>query len=102
VSLTVTVTDGKRLVPGLKPDDFQVYEDGVRQNVQFFEAREVPIDLILLIDTSASMADKMEIVREAAVGFLRTIRPQDRGAVVTFGDRVNIAQALTSDGPALE
>ncbi len=102
VSLTVTVTDGKRLVPGLKPDDFQVYEDGVRQNVQFFEAREVPIDLILLIDTSASMGDKMEIVREAAVGFLRTIRAQDRGAVVTFGDRVNIVQALTSDGPALE
>lgn len=102
VALNVTVSDGKRLVPGLKPDDFAVYEDGVLQHVQFFEAKEVPIDLILLIDTSASMADKMEIVREAAVGFLANLREQDRGAVVTFGDRVNIAQPLTDQRDALE
>ena len=102
VALNVTVSDGKRLVPGLKPDDFAVYEDGVRQHVQFFEAREVPIDLILLIDTSASMADKMPVVREAAVGFLNTMRHRDRGAVVTFGDRVNIAQPLTDERASLE
>jgi len=102
VALNVTVSDGKRLVPGLKPDDFAVYEDGVLQHVQFFEAKEVPIDLILLIDTSASMSDKMEVVREAAVGFLATLRDRDRGAVVTFGDRVNIAQPLTDQRDALE
>jgi Ca-activated chloride channel family protein len=102
VALSVTVSDGKRLVPGLKPDDFAVYEDGVLQRVQFFEAKEVPIDLILLIDTSASMSDKMDVVREAAVGFLATLRERDRGAVVTFGDRVNIAQTLTDQRDALE
>jgi Ca-activated chloride channel family protein len=102
VALNVTVSDGKRLVPGLKPDDFAVYEDGVLQHVQFFEAKEVPIDLILLIDTSASMSDKMDVVREAAVGFLATLRDRDRGAVVTFGDRVNIAQALTDQRDALD
>lgn len=102
VALNVTVSDGKRLIPGLKPDDFAVYEDGVLQHVQFFEAKEVPIDLILLIDTSASMGDKMEVVREAAVGFLATLRDRDRGAVVTFGDRVNIAQPLTDQRDALE
>jgi Ca-activated chloride channel homolog len=102
VALNVTVSDGKRLVPGLKPEDFAIYEDGVLQQVQFFESKEVPIDLILLIDTSASMADKMEVVREAAVGFLATLRDRDRGAVVTFGDRVNIAQALTDERGSLE
>ena len=103
VALNVTVTDGKRLVPGLAPDDFAVYEDGVLQRVQFFESHEVPIDLILLIDTSASMSDKMEVVHEAAIGFLKTLRDTDRGAVVTFGDNVNILQALTSsDRPVLE
>lgn len=102
VALNVTVSDGKKLVPGLKPDDFAVYEDGVLQHVQFFEAKEVPIDLILLIDTSASMADKMDVVREAAIGFLANLRDRDRGAVVTFGDRVNIAQALTDQHDALE
>lgn len=102
VALNVTVSDGRRLVPGLMPNDFAVYEDGVLQRVQFFEAKEVPIDLILLIDTSASMADKMEVVREAAIGFLATLRDGDRGAVVTFGDRVDIAQALTDERAALE
>ena len=102
VSLNVTVTDGKRLVPGLRPDDFAVYEDGVLQRVQFFEARQVPIDLIILLDTSSSMSDKMAVVHEAAIGFLKTLRDTDRGAVVTFGDNVSILQSLTSDRTALE
>lgn len=102
VALNVTVTDGKRLVPGLRPDDFAVYEDGVLQRVQFFEAKQVPIDLILLLDTSSSMADKMAVVHEAAIGFLKTLRDTDRGAVVTFGDNVNILQPLTSDREVLE
>jgi Ca-activated chloride channel homolog len=102
VALNVTVSDGKRLVPGLGETDFSVYEDGVLQHVQFFESHEVPIDLILLIDTSASMADKMEVVHDAAIGFLKTLREADRGAVVTFGDNVNISQQLTSDRGVLE
>ncbi len=102
VALNVTVTEGRRLVPGLTLDDFSVYEDGVLQRVQFFESHDIPIDLILLLDTSASMSDKIAVVREAAVGFLKTLRLEDRGAVVTFGDNVNIAQALTSDRAVLE
>lgn len=102
VALNVTVNDGKRLVPGLQAADFAVYEDGVLQRVQFFESKEVPIDLILLLDVSASMSDKMEIVHEAAVGFLKTLRDRDRGAVVTFGDRVNIVQPLTAEQGLLE
>jgi len=102
VALNVTVSDGKRLVPGLIQDDFSIYEDGVLQHVQFFESHEVPIDLILLIDTSASMADKIETVHDAAIGFLKTLRDADRGAVVTFGDNVNIVQALSGDRASLE
>jgi len=102
VALNVTVTEGKRLIPGLTLDDFAVYEDGVQQRVQFFESHDIPIDLILLLDTSASMSDKMPVVHEAAVGFLKTLREADRGAVVTFGDNVNIAQPLTTDRTALE
>ena len=102
VALNVTVTDGKRLVPGLTATDFAVYEDGVLQPVQFFEAKNIPVDLIILLDTSASMSDKMIVVHEAAAGFLKTLRNDDRGAVVTFGENVNIAQPLTSDRTLLE
>ena len=102
VALNVTVSDGKRLVPDLTLGDFSVYEDGVLQRVQFFESQQVPIDLILLIDTSASMSDKMDVVHEAAIGFLKTLRDADRGAVVTFGDNVNIVRTLTTDRATLE
>ena len=102
VALNVTVLNGRKLVSGLSRDDFEVYEDGIRQNVDFFESRSVPMDLILLLDTSSSMADKMETVHRAARGFMKMIRPEDRGAVVAFADTVSILQPLSSDGKALE
>jgi Ca-activated chloride channel homolog len=103
VALNITVTDAeKKYVTGLKPEDFAVFEDGVQQNVQFFEARQVPVDLIVLLDASSSMSDKMSVVHEAALGFLKTLRDDDRGAVVTFSDGVNVAQPLTGDRELLE
>ena len=48
--------------------------------------RSVPLDVILLLDTSSSMSDKMEVVHEAAKGFMKMLRPGDRGAVVAFAD----------------
>jgi VWFA-related protein len=103
VPLNITVTDGsKQFVKGLTKADFSVFEDGVEQSVQFFEATETPLDLILLIDTSSSMSDKMDVVHEAAIGFLKTMKSSDRGAIVAFADGVDIIQPLTSDRTALE
>ncbi|HEU4693997.1 MAG TPA: VWA domain-containing protein [Vicinamibacterales bacterium] len=102
VALNVTVTDGKKLVTGLTQDDFQVYEDGVQQEVRFFESRAVPIDLILLLDASSSMRDRMGTVHEAAKSFMKMLRPGDRGAIVAFADRVQVVQGLTSDAAAIE
>ena len=102
VSLNVTVQDGAKYVSGLQPADFAIYEDGVRQDVRFFESSAVPIDLILLIDTSSSMVDKLRIVHDAASGFLKTLRAGDRGAVVGFADTVQVLQPLTSDRAILE
>ena len=103
VALNVTVQDkdGSRYVNGLQPADFAVYEDGVKQDVRFFQSTAVPVDLIVLLDTSASMGDKMDIVHEAATGFLKTLREGDRGAVVAFSETVNVLQELTSDRESL-
>jgi len=98
VALNVTVTDSAaKYVSGLQPTDFVIYEDGIRQDVQFFESAAVPVDLIILIDTSSSMSDKLDAVHAAATGFLDSLRPGDRGAVVTFADNVTVAQPLTTD-----
>ena len=102
VALNVTVLDGKKLVSGLGQADFEVYEDGVQQNVRFFESKAVPLDVILLLDASSSMSDKMEVVHDAARGFMKMLRPGDRGAVVTFADSVSVVQELTSDSAAIE
>jgi Ca-activated chloride channel homolog len=103
VPLNVTVTDSSRqFVKGLTASDFAIFEDGVAQDVQFFEATDTPTDLIVLIDTSSSMSDKMDVVHEAAVGFLKTMKTGDRGAVVAFADGVDIVQPLTPDRQLLE
>jgi Ca-activated chloride channel family protein len=101
VALNVTVTKGQELVRGLTRDDFVVYEDGVAQQVAFFETAAVPLDLILLLDTSSSMKHQMKTVRDAAIGFMEVMRPEDRGAVVAFNERVRVLQDLTSDRHAI-
>ena len=102
VALTVTVQDpSARYITDLEPADFAVYEDGVRQDVRFFQSESLPVDLIVLLDTSRSMAGKVESVRDAAQAFLGTLRPGDRGAVVAFNERLQLVQPLTDDREAL-
>jgi Ca-activated chloride channel family protein len=103
VALSVTVTGpDKRFVTGLEAEDFAVYEDGIQQDLQFFESTDVPLDLIVLIDASSSMRHRLEMVHQAALGFIHTLRPGDRGAVVAFSDNVSVVQGLTGDQALLE
>jgi Ca-activated chloride channel family protein len=103
VPLTVTVTDGKgRHVTGLTLDDFTVLEDGVVQPLSFFGTGEVPVDVALVIDASASMGRDLPLVQKAASGLVRTLRASDRGTVVEVKDAVRIPQPLTSDRAQLE
>ena len=103
VSLNVTVSDGTgKYVTDLERDDFAVYEDGVKQDVTFFNKTNLPIALALLLDTSASMEAKLPTAQEAAIGFARRLRPHDLGEVVDFDSRVTVLQGFTSDQPELE
>lgn len=98
VALTVTVTDAdRRFIGNLTAQDFQVFEDGVQQPVSFFGLADVPLDVALLVDGSASMQVTLPLLRDAAVGLLRTLRPQDRASLVEFRNTVRVTQALTSD-----
>jgi Ca-activated chloride channel homolog len=102
VTLNVTVTDRRnRPVPGLARGDFEVLEDGVAQEVSFFAASDVPIDVALLIDSSSSMRGKLPLVEQAAAGFVATLRPNDRAAVMPFSTQLRVAQPFTSDKAAL-
>ena len=102
VSLHVTVTDGTKYVTDLEEPDFEVYEDGVRQELAFFSKVQQPIALAVLLDTSASMESKLETAQEAAIGFVRRMRRGDMMEVVDFDSQVTVLQPFTSDVAALE
>jgi Ca-activated chloride channel homolog len=103
VALTVAVTDREqRFIGDLTADDFAVFEDGVQQPISFFAVADVPLDLTLLVDTSASMTGQMEMVQRAASGLLRTLKPGDRASLVEFRDVVRVQQAMTEDIARIE
>jgi Ca-activated chloride channel family protein len=98
VALSVVVTDGHdKFVGGLSASDFTVVEDGVPQQIEFFSAAAVPMDLALLLDTSSSMFDKMAIVHEAATGFVSSAKPGDRVTIVDIKDGVKVLHPLDED-----
>ena len=103
VSLHVTVTNAEgRYVTDLLPEDFGVYEDGVKQDVTFFDRSNLPIALSLLLDSSASMEERIGTAQEAAVGFARRLRPQDLGELIDFSTRVEVTQGFTDNVDELE
>lgn len=102
VSLNVAVMDSSRYVTDLDAGDFEIYEDGVRQDVSFFSRLQQPIALSILLDTSASMESRLETAQEAAIGFVRRMRPGDVMEVVDFDSQVSILQPFTGDVAALE
>jgi Ca-activated chloride channel family protein len=103
VSLNVTVTDGtQRYVTDLAADDFSVFEDGIKQDVTFFNRTNLPIALALLIDTSASMESKLPTAQEAAIGFARRLRTQDLAEVIDFDSRVVVLAPFTNGASDLE
>ena len=83
-------------------ESFNVYEDGQPQEIQFFNRSNLPIALSILLDTSASMEDKIQTAQEAAVGFVKRLRAQDLGQVIDFDSRVLISQSFTSNVKDLE
>ena len=98
VSLNVTVTDAdNRFITDLDREHFQIFEDGVLQEITFFSRARLPIALSVLIDTSASMDKRMRTAQEAAIGFSRSLGPDDLAEIIDFDGRVEILQNFTND-----
>ncbi len=104
VSIDVLVTDHKGMQSAAKltPEDFVVYEDGVRQKISNFSAAEVPFNVVLLLDTSGSTRDELSLMQQAARRFLDELRPHDRVAILQFNQEVELIKDLTADRGKLE
>ena len=95
--VNVTVTDPyNRLVTGLDPDNFRVFEDNIEQEVVTFSSEDVPISIGVIFDFSGSMANKIGKAREAALQFFKTANPQDEFFLVSFNERAELTSAFTN------
>ncbi len=76
--VNVTVTDPYyRIVTGLEPDNFRVFEDNIEQEVVNFSSEDAPISIGVILDLSGSMANKLGKAKEAALQFFKTANPED-------------------------
>src|SRR5262249_20772018 len=88
--------DGKYL-PALAAADFEVYEDGVKQEISDFGGAETPIHVALVLDVSGSTRFKLEDIQDAALNFVDQLRPQDRVMVVSFDQQVRVEAEFTNE-----
>ncbi len=103
VSVPVIVSDRQgRYVPNLKAEDFTIYQDGVKQNIEFFAATDEPLNVALLIDTSHSTRDVLDDIKDAALDFIKLLQPQDKVSVVSFDYEPHVLIPLTSDRSRLK
>ncbi len=108
VSITAVVHDkAGRFIPGLGVQDVQVFEDGVRQDVTYFQAAtggeaRIPLSIVLVLDTSGSMQPNMGFLQEAAISFVRKLEDVDQALVVSFNETVKGSSDFSGDLGRLE
>src|SRR5262245_41959403 len=102
VEVYASVTDSKgEPVTGLRKSDFEVSENGVRQDITTFAAGEFPLTVALGIDRSFSMAgEPLRLAKLASQAFLRELKPGDRSMVVAISNEADIIAPLSTDREA--
>jgi Ca-activated chloride channel family protein len=96
VQARVTDHNG-RAIAGLTAKDFSVIEDGTERAVRDVQPVTAPFNLILVLDVSGSLEERIDFVRKAALAFLNTASPQDRIAIISFRDDVQLVSDFTTD-----
>ena len=98
VMVSVSVTDSENhVITDLKPENFQLFEDKVEQEVKYFSSEVAPLSLGIVFDISHSMENKLELARAAAVRFLETGTPEDEYFLIEFSNRAEVAEDFTTD-----
>lgn len=93
-----SVTDRNgRAIGGMREADFTVWENGVERRVTNVAPANEPFNLVLLLDVSGSIEERMDFIRKAARDFLRTTSPQDRIAIISFRDDIQIISDFSTD-----
>jgi VWFA-related protein len=93
-----SVTDRHgRAIGGMSESDFTVWENGVERRVTNVAPTNEPFNLVLLLDVSGSVQERMDFIRKAARDFLRTASPQDRISIISFRDDIQVISDFSTD-----
>jgi Ca-activated chloride channel family protein len=102
ITIPVSVFDRNGLyIPGLRQEDFKIYENGKEQEIAYFGTTDKPFTVVLLIDTSPSTAYKIEEIHQAAIAFVDQLKPQDSVMVIEFNGSVKVRTEPTNDRTAI-
>src|SRR5205807_4736315 len=96
VNASVTDRNG-RAIPGMRDSNFSVYEDGAERKIVIITPTTEPFNLVLLLDVSGSVEERIDFIRKAARDFLSTASPQDRISIIAFHDDIKIISDFTTD-----
>jgi Mg-chelatase subunit ChlD len=103
ITVPVIASDrSDKYVADLKQEEFTVYEDGVKQDISFFETVTTPFHVVLMLDTSASTQEKLGQIQQAAIAFTEQLQKADRVKVISFDDQVRDLCDFTSDRAVLQ
>lgn len=98
LTMPLTVSDNKgRSIAGLKKENFSILESGIERDIEYFFNEEAPMNVAVVIDTSASTEEAIDNIQKAARDFVKVLRPEDKGIVVTFDTRTRFLTDLTAD-----
>jgi VWFA-related protein len=102
VRVDVLVLDGGRPVRGLGPADFEIADNGVPQQVDLVSVEQIPLNVVLSLDMSDSLAgERLEQLRDASRAVLDGLTRDDQAALVTFSHAIALGSPLSKDVPAV-
>ena len=98
LTMPLTVNDNRgRNIPGLKRENFSIFQSGEEQEIDYFFNEEAPMNVAILIDTSASTKNVLDKIQKAARDFVKILRPEDKGIIVSFDYQTRFLSGLISD-----
>jgi VWFA-related protein len=108
VSVTAVIFDrAGHFVKGLKPQDVELLEDGVKQDLTYFKEaaggdEKIPLSVVMVLDTSGSMKRNMRFVQQAATTFVQKLQDVDQALVVSFNESIKGSAEFTDDSDRLD
>ena len=98
ITIPVSVLDRNgRFISGLQQKDFQIFENGVRQEIDYFASVEQPFTVVLLIDVSPSTQYRIDEIQDAAIAFVNQLRRDDKVMVISFDERIHVLSQATNN-----